>query len=164
MNTSPSLTRRRAKKPKTYHHRGRALALQVLYEIDLTGHDWRTSLEAHAEGDDVEEHGEASERVERFAKAAIEGVMASKQRIDDLIRKHAPMWPLEQLSAVDRNVLRLALHELLPGSAVPPKVVINEAVELAKEYGGAASGRFVNGVLGTALQELAEARTNTSTD
>jgi N utilization substance protein B len=151
MDSSASFTRRRSRKPKTYQHQGRALALQVLYEIDVTGHEWQESLAAHADNEEV------SDRVERFAKTAVEGVVASKPRIDDLIRRHAPMWPLEQLSAVDRNVLRLGLYELLPGSKVPPKAVINEAVELAKEYGGEASGRFVNGVLGTALEELAEA-------
>jgi N utilization substance protein B len=150
--------RRRAKQPSTYHHRGRALALQVLYEIDLTGHDWRTSLAAHAQEENI------SERIERFAAAAIEGVQRSRAHIDGLIRRHAPLWPLEQLPAVDRNVLRLALHELLPGSTVPPRVVINEAVELAKEFGGEASGRFVNGVLGSALREIASTPTNTSTD
>lgn len=158
MDSSASVARRRSKKPKTYHHQGRALALQVLYEIDLTGHDWRASLEAHAANDEV------SDRIERFAQTAIEGVLAAKPQIDDLIRRHAPMWPLEQLSAVDRNLLRLALYELLPGSTVPPKAVINEAIELAKEYGGEATGRFVNGVLGTALEELAQARTESSTD
>ena len=158
MDSSASFTRRRSKRPKTYHHQGRALALQVLYEIDVTGHDWRKSIQAHAANDEV------SERIERFAMTAIEGVIASKPHIDDLIRRHAPMWPLEQLSAVDRNVLRLALYELLPGSKVPPKAVINEAVELAKEYGGEASGRFVNGVLGTALEELAQAQTKSTTD
>jgi N utilization substance protein B len=74
-----------------------------------------------------------------------------------LIAVHAPMWPIDQLSPVDRNVLRLALYELLPGSLVPPKAAINEAIELAKEFGSEASSRFINGVLGSALEELATA-------
>ena len=73
------------------------------------------------------------------------------------------MWPVAQLSPVDRNVLRLAMYEILPGSSVPPKVAINEAVELAKEFGGEASARFVNGVLGSAFEQLAAAGT-TPTD
>lgn len=142
--------RRRSKKPTTYHHQGRALALQVLYEVDLTGHDWKASLIAHAGSEEV------SPRVEGFAEEAIAGVVASKERVDALMQRHAPMWPIEQLSAVDRSILRLALYELLPGSTVPAKVTINEAVELAKEYGGETSARFVNGVLGSALEELAD--------
>jgi len=158
MDTSAPGPKRRSKPPKTYHHQARALALQVLYEVDVTGHDWRTSLKAHATDSDV------SDRVARFAETLVDGVMGSRGQVDDLVRRHAPMWPLDQLSAVDRNVLRLAIYELLPDSSVPPRVVINEAVELAKEFGGEASGRFVNGVLGTALQELSTARSKSSTD
>jgi|SaaInl4_100m_RNA_FD_contig_21_1300513_length_656_multi_6_in_0_out_0_2 transcription antitermination protein NusB len=147
----------RAKKPKTHQHRARVLALQVLYEIDITGHEWQASLTTHAAAT------ESSERVIELATTAIEGVRAAMEQVDELITTYAPMWPLDQLSPVDRNVLRLALYELLPGSMVPPKVAINEAVELAKEFGGAASSRFVNGVLGAALEGLNSTST-TSTD
>ena len=148
METRTSSSGRRAKKPKTHQHRARVLALQVLYEVDAVGHDWEASLGTHAEATG------ASDRVEELATTMIKGVLAAMAEVDELIVTNAPMWPLNQLSPVDRNVLRLALFELLPGSTAPPKVAINEAVELAKEFGGAASSRFVNGVLGAALEGL----------
>jgi N utilization substance protein B len=148
METRTTPAGRRAKKPKTQQHRARVLALQVLYEIDVSRHDWRSSLATHAEAT------EATDHVIEMATTVVEGVLASMSHIDELISINAPMWPVDQLSPVDRNVLRLAIFELLPGSDIPPKVAINEAVELAKEFGGAASSRFVNGVLGTALEGL----------
>lgn len=80
---------------------------------------------------------------------ALAGLASSKPKIDTLITKHAPEWPLEQIAAIDRAVLRLGIYELLYSDSVPPKVAINEAVEIAKAYGGENSGSFVNGVLGT---------------
>jgi N utilization substance protein B len=151
METRTSPSGRRAKKPKTHQHRARVLALQVLYEVDAVGHDWEVSLATHAEAT------RASDRVVELATTTIKGVLAAMAEVDELIVTNAPMWPLNQLSPVDRNVLRLALFELLPGSTVPPKVAINEAVELAKEFGGAASSRFVNGVLGATLEGLGSA-------
>ncbi len=131
----------------TPQRRGRILALQVLYEVDVTAHPWRDSLRAHAEA------VHAAQRVAGFAEAIVEGVLGMRDEIDKNIRVLAPMWPIEQLSVVDRNVLRVALYELRPGSSTPPKVAINEAVELAKEFGGESSSRFVNGVLGAAVEE-----------
>ena len=122
------------------------LALQVLYEVDLTGHDWRESLQAHAEA------VHASPQVIAFAEACLSGVLDDRLELDESIATHAPAWPLAQLAVVDRNVLRVALYELRAGSNVPPKVAINEAVQLAKEFGGETSGRFVNGVLRSALE------------
>ena len=154
MPAAPPTTRRRSKRPKSFQHTARVLVLQVLYEVDVTGHDWRDSLGAHTEATG------ASERVVDFAEKAIQGVLASLPLLDQLISTHAPMFPVDQLSPVDRTVLRLALYELLPDSSVPMKVAINEAIELAKMFGGEGSPRFVNGVLGAALQELDTARTN----
>jgi N utilization substance protein B len=156
MDTRTTPTGRRAPKPKTHQHRARILALQVLYEVDMSDHDWQVSLATHAEAT------EASDRVIAMASSIVDGVFTSLESVDELIVKYAPMWPLAQLSPVDRNVLRLALFEMMPGSDVPPKVVINEAVELAKEFGGAASSRFVNGVLGAALAGLGLASNTTS--
>lgn len=84
-----------------------------------------------------------------YIAAALEGLAAQKNAIDGLIVKHAPEWPLEQIAAVDRAVLRVGIYEVLYAEEVPPKVAINEAVEIAKAYGGENSGSFVNGVLGT---------------
>ena len=123
------------------------LALQVLYEVDVTGHAWEDSLRAHAEA------VQATPAVAAFAEGHIAGVLGDKATIDVVIKRYARAWPLDQVSAVDRNILRLAFHELRKGSATPPKVAINEAVELAKEFGGEGSARFVNGVLGAALEE-----------
>ena len=142
--TSPSRPRKPA---PTRQRRGRVLALQVLFEVDLTGHPWEQSLGAHAAA------VQAPKAVVAFAQAKVEGVLQAIEEIDEVIRLHAPAWPVSQLSAVDRNILRIALHELAPGSATPPKVAINEAVELAKEFGGEGSSRFVNGVLGAAFED-----------
>ena len=127
--------------------RGRILALQVLYESDLTEHSWRHALAHQA-------------CVMRFSKQAlpyaerwVDGLLAHQAEMDTLISRFAPAWPVEQLAVVDRNVLRLALYELRYERDTPAKVVINEAVELAKTYGSETSPRFVNGVLGAALEE-----------
>ena len=84
--------------------------------------------------------------------------MDKRDKIDTIIAKAAPEWPIGQIAMVDRNILRLGLYELIFGDydAVPPKVAINEAIELAKSFGGEASGRFVNGVLGTVYREMGE--------
>ena len=129
----------------TRQRRGRILALQVLFEADVTRHGWREALRAHA----ATVH--APNTVVAFAEERVEGVLEAMAAIDEVIRRHAPAWPLDQVSAVDRNILRIALYELRPGSPTPPKVAINEAVELAKEFGGEGSSRFVNGVLGAAV-------------
>lgn len=98
-----------------------------------------------------------------FVKRLARGVVEHLPQLDSIIEKAAPEWPLDQITAVDRNVLRLGLFELLFGSKeeVPPKVAINEAIELAKNFSGEAAGKFVNGVLGTVYREVegdAEAR------
>ncbi len=130
-------------------HRGRVLALQALFENDLTGHDWRESLQAHAKA------AEAPAPVEAFAESCVRGVVERRAELDNVVRRYAPLWPVEQLPAVDRNVLRIALFELREGAdSTPPKVAIDEAIELAKEFGGEGSARFVNGVLGASICEL----------
>lgn len=123
------------------------LALQVLYEWDLTRHEWRSALEAHAD----ELH--ASPDAICFAENCIEGVVREQDSLDTLIRQHQHQWPVEQLATVDRAVLRLGLFELAEGSRTPPLVAINEAVELAKTFGSEGSARFVNGVLGASFNE-----------
>ncbi len=93
-----------------------------------------------------------------FAEHLMEGTLRERKTIDTLIEKCAPEWPLEQVTVVDRNVLRLGIYELMFGDydEVPPKVAINEAIELAKTFGSDASPRFVNGVLGTIYREMGE--------
>lgn len=89
-----------------------------------------------------------------FALELAEGVLKHQREIDDLIRMYAPQWPLEQITIVDRNILRLGSYELQFSETIPAKVAINEAIELAKSFGGQASGRFVNGVLGAMYKTM----------
>ncbi|MGB8647914.1 MAG: transcription antitermination factor NusB [Anaerolineae bacterium] len=123
----------------------RAIALQALFEIDSVGHPEDQVLAHLLEDEKLTAEGEL------FARGLVRGVMTQRNQLDSLITKFAPEWPVDQLAIVDRNVLRLALHELLDMSDVPIKVAINEAVELAKTYGSESAPRFVNGVLGAFL-------------
>jgi N utilization substance protein B len=90
-----------------------------------------------------------------FARALVEGVIEQRDAIDDVIRQAAPQWPVDQISAIDRNILRLAIREILMNNGAPIRAAINEAVELAKSYGSDNSARFVNGVLGSVSLSLA---------
>ncbi len=120
----------------------RALALQALYEVDLVGHAPAAVLRER-----FATESNANARVSAYARRLVEGVTAATSHLDLYIQSHAPEWPLDQVAVVDRNLLRIALYEFTIGR-VPFKVAINEAVELAKEYGADSSPRFVNGVLG----------------
>lgn len=124
-------------------HQARILALQILYEIDVTDHPLDAVMAHTFAAQDVPPP--LREHVERLVR----GALAHRDVIDPIIAAAAPAFPVEQLPAVDRNVLRLAIYELRFEPDVPPKAAINEAVELAKRFGGVNSGRFVNGVLGT---------------
>jgi N utilization substance protein B len=150
------------------HKRARVLALQALFEIDRTGHAADVVLyermEAARSGapllDDEDDrdprapHPPLGDEGVQFLLWLVAGVLSYRERLDGLIHHYAPEWPVEQLAIVDRSILRLALYELgAAASDTPPKVVINEAVELAKSFGGDSSPRFVNGVLGAALDE-----------
>ena len=123
--------------------KARVIALQSLYEIDATGHDVEAVL-AHILADSG-----LSEENAVFARELVRGVIENKEKIDQNIQNFAPAWPIGQISVVDRNILRLAILEILLDKRVPVKVAINEAVELAKTFGSENSSRFVNGVLGS---------------
>ena len=123
--------------------KARTLALQVLYEIDTSGHKADDVTERLLIEEDFTEENEA------FIRDIVFGVIAHKEKLDQSIRKHAPAWPIEQLPVIDRNILRLAIFEILIDNRVPVKVAINEAVELAKTFGADRSSKFVNGVLGS---------------
>ena len=123
--------------------KARILALQALYETDSVGHETVAALSRLLASGKLSEEGGA------FASELVRGVIHNKKEIDQSIRRYAPAWPLEQIPTVDRNILRLAIFELLFNKKVPVKVAINEAVELAKRFGGDNSPRFVNGVLGS---------------
>ena len=128
-------------------HQGRMLALQVLYEIDLTEHDPEEAMaRAFAANDPV------APNVITHVRSLVTGVEQHRDELDPVIAGAAPARDIAEQAAIERNVLRLAVYELLKAPDVPPKVVINEGVELAKRFGGENSGRFVNGVLRTVLE------------
>lgn len=124
-------------------HRARIAALKTLFEVDSVGHEAEAALAREAE-----EMGLPEDALQ-FARELVRGVLESRQRLDEVIVKNAPAWPLEQVAAVDRSILRLAIYEMVIDNRVPMRAAINEAVELAKEFGGEASPKFVNGVLGS---------------
>jgi transcription antitermination protein NusB len=124
-------------------HQARSLALQALYELDCTRHQVGDVLTDRLSDEDV------SIRTRSLATELVHGVLAHKQKLDVLIHKYAPEWPLDQIAIIDRNILRIAIYELGAGNKTPVKVAINEAIELAKTFGTESTPRFVNGVLGT---------------
>ena len=123
--------------------RARAIALQALYEADSVRHDAKGTLT------NLLAKGELPEESAAFAYDLVHGVLKNREKIDQNIKEFAPAWPVEQISVVDRTILRLAIFEILLDNKVPMKVAINEAVELAKTFGSDNSARFVNGVLGS---------------
>ncbi len=136
-------------------HLSRSIILQTLFEWDFkdtTDQDIGEILERN-----TLEFGPGLEDTP-FMEKILEDVVRKKTIVDEIIQKAAPQWPLEKINAVDRNILRMGLAELLFGdrNEVPPKVAINEAIELAKTFGGESSGRFVNGVLGAVYKEIGE--------
>jgi len=136
-------------------HLSRSVAMQSLYEWDFRGKKMELLPEIIVHN--TKEFAPGLEETE-FIADLVNGVLAKIEEIDKIIEKAAPQWPLEQIAMVDRAVLRLGIFELLFGNhdEVPPKVAINESIELAKTFGGNASGKFVNGVLGTIYREIGE--------
>lgn len=133
-------------------HLSRSIAMQSLYEWDFS--DKSSGLEKIIERN-IEEFGPGIED-KSFVWQLVTGVIRYLKEINEIIEKAAPQWPISQVSIVDRNILRIGIYELLYGDrkAVPPKVAINEAIELAKSFGGESSGKFINGVLGTVYKEI----------
>jgi len=129
--------------------KARAIALKALYEIDSTKH------EVEAVVSRLLAEGELSEENNAFVRELVSQVLQNKEEIDRNIQRFAPAWPIEQISVIDRNILRLAIFEILFDNRVSVKVAINEAVELAKKFGSDNSSKFVNGVLGS-VSALAE--------
>jgi len=134
-------------------HLSRSIAMQSLYEWDFSGKKEET-LKRIVEKN-IKEYGPGLEDTS-FVWQLINGVKDNINNIDKIIEKAAPEWPIDQITTVDRNVLRMGLYELLHANKkeVPPKVAINEAIELAKTFGGESSGKFINGVLGTVFKEI----------
>lgn len=128
-------------------HEARITALQALYEIDTATHDVDEVLQRYLG------NAQMPANTRRFIERLVRGVLSEQAQLDAVIARTAPTWPVPQLPAVDRTVLRMALWELLIERDVPVKAAINEAVELAKRFGSDNSSRFVNGVLGTVVGE-----------
>lgn len=133
-------------------HLARSIAMQSLYEWDFF--DKKRDVQYITERN-LKEFG-AGIKDEKFVRELVEGVIKNIAAIDEVIKNAAPDWPIEKIAPVERNILRIGLYELLFGDkkAVPPKVAINEAIELAKGFAGEAAGKFVNGVLGAVYREI----------
>lgn len=123
--------------------RARMIVLQALYELDFTDHTVEPVLEARFADFPL------PEAAQQFSRSLTKGIQTYRTYLDSIVSELAPEWPIEQIAAIDRNVLRIAVYELLFSPDIPPKVAINEAVELAKMFGSESSPRFVNGVLGS---------------
>lgn len=145
-------------------HLGRIIALQTLYECEFR----RQSGDETANLDEILarniERYEDTVDDKSFIEALVHGVDEQTEQLDELIQPIAPEWPINQIARIDRTILRMAMYELRESAdVVPPKVAINEAVELAKAFGSDNSSKFVNGVLGTAYRTLIEGNTNANT-
>jgi len=129
--------------------------MQSLYEWDFWGKDEKRLKEMVEKN--MAEFGPGLDGAD-FIWRLVKGVLDNLPKLDKIIEKSAPEWPLDQITIIDRNILRLGLYELLFGDRkeVPPKVAINEAIELAKGFSGESSGKFVNGVLSTVYREIGE--------
>jgi len=129
-----------------YRRKARELALQMLFHLEFNkdAQGWRdTFWQIHP----------AVSSVREFADRLVTGVIQNQKTIDDLIQKHAQHWTLERMTAVDRNILRMAIYELMAIEEIPVKVTLNEAIEIAKRYGDEVSGAFVNGILDHMVKE-----------
>jgi transcription antitermination protein NusB len=152
--------------------KARCLALQILFEHDATGHPldviiqdrWQQEFESDEFTDFLEKETrkgkksetEIMESIKDFTSEIVSGIVPISGKMDEIIARHAPEWPIDQVAIIDRNILRIALWEFAVASCTPVKVAINEAVELAKMFGSESSPRFVNGVLGSLADHFQE--------
>lgn len=133
-------------------HLARSIAMQSLYQWDFKGRP--TAAMPAIIDQNLTEFGVGLDDQGAFAKVTIDGVLSHLSDIDTTIAKYAPEWPLEDMSIVDRNILRIGVYEMVWSNEIPARVAINEAIEIAKTYGGPSSGKFVNGVLGALYNDL----------
>jgi N utilization substance protein B len=132
-------------------HLARAIAMQSLFEWDFRGNP-TAALPAIIQHN-IKEFGAGLGHTE-FTEEIVDGVIKHLSEIDELVSKYAPSWPISQITIVDRNILRIGVYELKFCPDMPPRVAINEAIEIAKSYGGPSSGKFVNGVLGSMYNDM----------
>lgn len=131
-------------------HLARTIALQTLYEWDFNKQ--RPPVEIILKRN-IREFAPAFDD-QQFSEQLVQGVLKTITRLNQSITEYAPEWPLDQITVMDRNVLRIGIYELQCDDDIPPKVAINEAIELAKTFGGPSSGKFVNGVLGSIYKNM----------
>ena len=133
-----------------HRRKGREIALQMLYEMEIKGTEPRAILELYWKG-----HGEeVTEEIRRFSTDLLEGAYRNRKEIDEIIEKHSLHWRLARMAVVDRNILRLAVYELLYLHDIPTSVVLNEAIEIAKRFGTEDSSAFINGILDKVAKEV----------
>lgn len=130
--------------------KARGIALQVLYEYDLTNHPIGEVLQNRFKASKLDD------ALQEFTRQIVVGVHPKIEKLDHVIGTYAPDWPLDQVASIDRNIIRIALWEFAVGKITPVKVAINEAVELAKMFGSDSTPRFINGVLGSLVENLNE--------
>ncbi len=126
----------------------RGIALQALYEHDLSDHDTSSILENRFEAIDI------SDESKSFIMELVHGVLENKEELDRMIEKYAVDWPIDQIAVIDRNIIRIAAYEFAISKKTPDKVAINESIELAKTFGSETAPKFVNGVLGSITDNL----------
>ena len=136
----------------TTRRKARIVALQSLHEVDVVRHDPVLVLERRVGEESL------SPSAVVFARNLVSGVLENREEIDKIVTAFAPSWPIGQMAVVDRNLLSIAIYEIMLGGETPPKVAINEAVELAKAFGSDSSPKFVNGVLGSVMAAPASDR------
>jgi transcription antitermination factor NusB len=137
--------------------RAREVALQLLYQFDLRGERYEDELGRNVESL-VDEEAGADDEVRTFAIRLVQGTLQNREAIDTRLRSVTRNWDLKRMAVVDRNVLRMAMYELMLCDDVPPKVTINEAIELGKKYSTANSGGFINGILDRVRIDLEKER------
>ena len=159
-----SRNRQRKGRVSGKRRRAREMAVQMLYQQELGASeldavfstfdisDYLSEIEPDRSPEDREAVQERAEESFKHAKALVQGTVQDGEQIDDLIRAHAENWRLERMPAIDRNILRLAVYEMLHEQQVPKVVIVDEAIELAKKFGAESSGRFVNGLLDGVLK------------
>ena len=137
-------------------HLCRTIALQTLYEIDFLNLDKNTIEKESPQilKRNIQEFGPTLGEKAELAKTLVDEIIKHLPEINEQIKKYAPQWPFEQITLIDRNILRIGIFEMLFSNETPPKVAINEAVEVAKAFGGTASSKFINGVLGAIYEDL----------
>lgn len=136
-------------------HLARCIVMQTLYQWDFKGQP--TAVLPAIIEQNLKEFGNGLEDEIEFIEKTVDGIIKNQKKIDEIIQKYASNWPLEKITLIDRNILRIGIYELKFNNEIPNKVAINEAIEIAKTYGGPTSGKFINGVLGAIYKEIEKA-------